>query len=113
MGKEGFAAIGEHLKDDTLKRYFFSESLKRAELYRSDVQDILAEGPNVGTVHRAWGDLKASISSLDDTSLLQIAEQGEDRSRAAYEDALKGDLTQAICQLSVEQQAQIQSGTAG
>ena len=28
--QKGFADIGEHLKDDTLKRYFLAESLKRA-----------------------------------------------------------------------------------
>ena len=29
-GQKGFADLGEHLKDDTLKRYFLAESLKRA-----------------------------------------------------------------------------------
>ncbi len=28
--QKGFADIGEHLKDETLKRYFLAESLKRA-----------------------------------------------------------------------------------
>jgi hypothetical protein len=31
-GQEGFQQIGEHLKDDTLKRYFMAESLKLVEL---------------------------------------------------------------------------------
>ena len=30
--KKGFADIGDHLKDETLKRYFLAESLKRANL---------------------------------------------------------------------------------
>ena len=29
-GQKGFADIGAHLKDETLKRYFLTESLKRA-----------------------------------------------------------------------------------
>ena len=33
-GQKGFADLGEHLKDDTVKRYFLAESLKRAQLSR-------------------------------------------------------------------------------
>ena len=30
-GHEGFQKIGEHLKDEALKKYFFAESLKRSQ----------------------------------------------------------------------------------
>jgi hypothetical protein len=30
-GQEGFQKIGEHLKDETQKKYFFAESLKRSQ----------------------------------------------------------------------------------
>ena len=51
-GQKGFADIGEHLKDDTLKRYFLAESLKRAsfraelenELHRQGVHDVKESG---------------------------------------------------------------------
>ena len=36
--QKGFADIGEHLKDETLKRYFLAESLKRAS-FRGDQDD--------------------------------------------------------------------------
>ena len=47
-GQKGFADIGEHLKEETLKRYFLAESLKRAnfrgelenELHRHGVADV-------------------------------------------------------------------------
>ena len=47
-GQKGFADIGEHLKDDTLKRYFLAEGLKRAsfradleaELHRAGMHDV-------------------------------------------------------------------------
>ena len=47
-GQKGFAEIGEHLKDNTLKRYFLAESLKRAsfradleaELHRAGMHDV-------------------------------------------------------------------------
>jgi hypothetical protein len=38
--QKGFADIGEHLKDETLKRYFLAESLKRAS-FRGDLEEIL------------------------------------------------------------------------
>ena len=50
--QKGFADIGEHLKDETLKRYFLAESLKRAnfraelenELHRDGVKDVNETG---------------------------------------------------------------------
>src|ERR1700749_4059417 len=67
-GQKGFADIGEHLKNETLKRYFLAESLKRAnfraeleaELHRAGMADISESGTAAGALHRAWGDLKAS-----------------------------------------------------
>ncbi len=37
--QKGFADIGEHLKDETLKRYFLAESLKRAS-FRGDLEEV-------------------------------------------------------------------------
>src|SRR3984885_2800258 len=84
-GQKGFADIGEHLKDQTLKRYFLAESLKRAnfraelenELHRHGVHDVHEEGTAVGTMRRVWGDLKAKLGA-GDHELLVTAEQGED-----------------------------------
>jgi len=47
--QKGFADIGEHLKDETLKVYFLAESLKRAR-FRGDL-------PVCGhrRLHRAYG----------------------------------------------------------
>ena len=63
----GFQDIGEHITDETLKRYFLAESLKRAS-YRGDLEDtvhkegvadIKESGSALGALHRTWGDLKA------------------------------------------------------
>jgi hypothetical protein len=51
-GQKGMAEIGEHLKDEHLKRYFLAESLKRAnfrgelesELHRHGVRDVTSRG---------------------------------------------------------------------
>lgn len=113
-GQKGFADIGEHLKDDTLKRYFLAESLKRAsfradlenELHRAGIADVKESGSVAGALHRAWGDLKAKLGGGDHT-LLETAEQGEDQAKKAYEDALQQDLPLPIRQLLTDQQAHV------
>ena len=113
-GQKGFADIGEHLKDDTLKRYFLAESLKRAsfradleaELHRAGMHDVKDSGSVAGTLHRVWGDLKAKLGGGDHT-LLETAEQGEDEAKKIYKDALEQDLPLPIRQLLTEQQAHV------
>ncbi len=112
--QKGFADIGEHLKDETLKRYFLAESLKRAnfraelenELHRQGVKDVNETGTTVGTIHRVWGDLKAKVSSGDHT-LLETAEQGEDVAKKGYEEALKAELPLPLHQLIADQQKHV------
>src|ERR1700759_2524711 len=97
--QKGFADIGEHLSDETLKRYFLAESLKRASfrgeleevLHQNGVHDIKESGTALGTLHRTWGDVKARLGGGDHT-LLETAEQGEDEAKEAYADVLDQDL---------------------
>jgi uncharacterized protein (TIGR02284 family) len=113
-GQKGMAEIGEHLKDETLKRYFLAESLKRAsfrgelenELHRQGVADVHETGTVTGALYRAWAGLKAKLGGGDHT-LLETAEEGEDEAKAAYEDALNRDLPLPIRQLLTEQQTHI------
>lgn len=112
--QKGFADIGEHLEDETLKRYFLAESLKRAnfraelenELHRQGVHDVKESGTAAGALHRVWGDLKAKLGGGDHT-LLESAEQGEDTAKAAYKDALSQELPLPIRQMLAEQQAHV------
>ena len=112
--QKGFADIGEHLKDEQLKRYFLAESLKRAnfraelenELHRAGVADVKESGTVAGALHRTWGDLKAKLGGGDHT-LLETAEQGEDEAKKAYKEALDKDLPLPIRQLLSEQQAHV------
>ena len=116
-GQEGFKEIGEKLQDETLKRYFLAESLKRASfkgeledvLIKSGVHDAFKETGSVsGAIHRTWGDLKAKMGGGDHT-LLETAEQGEDAAKKAYADALKHDLPLPVHQLLSTQAAHIQT----
>jgi uncharacterized protein (TIGR02284 family) len=109
-GQKGFADIGEHLKDPTLKRYFLAESLKRAnfraelenELHRHGVHDVHEEGTTAGTLLRAWGDLKAKLGA-GDHEVLVTAEQAEDQAKKIYTDALDQELPLPLRQLLSEQ----------
>jgi uncharacterized protein (TIGR02284 family) len=113
-GQKGMAEIGEHLQDETLKRYFLAESLKRAsfrgelenELHRHGVHDVHETGTMAGAVQRAWGELKAKLGG-DDHTLLVTAEEGEDEAKLAYKDALGQELPMPIRQLLTEQQTHI------
>jgi uncharacterized protein (TIGR02284 family) len=115
-GQKGMAEIGEHLKDESLKRYFLAESLKRAsfrgelenELHRHGVADVHETGTASGVVYRVWADLKAKLGGGDHT-LLETAEQGEDDAKDAYKEALDQELPLPVRQLLVEQQTHILS----
>ncbi len=91
IARRDSAEIGEHLKDETLKRYFLAESLKRASfrgdleevLHQNGVHDIKESGTTIGTLQRAWGDLKAKLGGGDHT-LLETAEQAEDAAKKTH-----------------------------
>jgi uncharacterized protein (TIGR02284 family) len=112
--QKGLADMGDRLKDESVKRFFLAESLKRAnfraelenELHRAGVHDVKETGTTAGTLRRVWGDLKAKLGG-DDHTLLATAEQGEDVAKKAYEDALKEDLPLPLRQLLLEQQSHI------
>ncbi|MDE1156459.1 MAG: PA2169 family four-helix-bundle protein [Acidobacteriaceae bacterium] len=114
--QNGLAHIGEHLQDETLRRYFLAESLKRAnfraelenELHRVGLADVRVAVSLGGTLHRIWGDIKA-MAGADDQSLLRTAEHGEEIARHAYEDALEEDLPSPVRHLLAEQQAHVNS----
>lgn len=114
-GQEGFQAIGDHLKDETLKRYFLEESLKRAS-FRGDLESVLhsegvhnvkESGTVSSTLHRTWGDLKAKLGGSDHT-LLETAEAGEDVAKKAYKEALAKELPLPVQQLLSTQYAHIE-----
>jgi uncharacterized protein (TIGR02284 family) len=114
--QKGMAELGEHVKDDALKRFFLAESLKRAnfrgelenELHRHGVRDVREGGTMTGALYRAWASLKAKLGGGDQT-LLESAEEAEEETRDAYKDALNEDLPVPLRQLLTEQQTEILS----
>lgn len=115
-GQEGFRKIGEHLKDETLRKYFAAESLQRSQ-FRGELEDVLHQegahdvkekGTVSGAIHRTWGDIKAHLGGGDHT-LLETAEAGEDEAKKAYKKALEKELPLPIKQVLTTQYAHIQS----
>jgi uncharacterized protein (TIGR02284 family) len=115
-GQEGFQKIGGHLHDETLRRYFAAESLKRAQfradieqaLHQDGVHDVKEKGTASGTVHRTWAEIKAQLGGGDHT-LLETSEAGEDAAKKAYQEALEKELPFPIKQMLTTQYAHIQS----
>jgi uncharacterized protein (TIGR02284 family) len=115
-GQEGHKKIAEELKDETLRRYFLAESLKRAQfrgdletvLHQEGVHDIKESGSMSAGVLRAWAELKNKLGG-GDHALLETAEQGEDEAKEAYEDALNRELPLPVRQLLAGQLAHIES----
>ena len=89
-----------------MKRANFRAELEN-ELHRHGVHDVHEEGTAAGTLHRAWFDLKEKLHTASDHDLLANAEQGEDKAKKVYEDALAQELPLPLRQLLSEQNAHI------
>ena len=111
---QGFTEIGKHIKDDQARLFFMKETQARAnfagelenELHRLGVKDVEQSGMVSSKVHRAWGELKATLGGGDHT-LLATAEQGEDAAKKAYKEALEEHLPADVRDLLSRQQTHI------
>ena len=82
--QEGLVTVGERLRDLNLKRYFFAESLKRAQFIgaletlarQQGLTSIPERGSAVAKVHRTWARIKSRFAGSD-YALLVTAEHGE------------------------------------
>ena len=112
--QRGMAEIGERLKDQTLRRYFLMESLRRANfraelenvLHRDGVADVQEGGTAAGALYRAWAGLKSALGAGDE-AMLGVAEHAEEEARDAYREALNAQLPVPIRQTVVEQRTHI------
>jgi uncharacterized protein (TIGR02284 family) len=113
--QEALVEIGEKLEDQDLKRFFLTESLKRAE-FRGELESVLnQEGvgnlrtsmAEPGSVQRALADLRFKQHDAGKQRLLATAEQGEDAAREAYTNAINTFLPVSVRQLLAEQASHI------
>ncbi|HEY1985480.1 MAG TPA: PA2169 family four-helix-bundle protein [Terracidiphilus sp.] len=115
-GQEGFQKIGEELKDETLKRYFLAESLKRAAfrgeleeiLHQEGVKDVKETGSAASAFVRMWTGLKTALGA-GDASLLEAADEAEEATVQAYADALNKYLPEPIREVLGAQAVQVEA----
>src|SRR5438552_11920908 len=96
-GQEGFRQASAAVKDSQLKSLFSEYSLQRAK-FAGELQNeaiTLGEhdpentGSAAGTMHRAWINLKAAITSQDEHAILAECERGEDSAVSEYKKAME------------------------
>jgi uncharacterized protein (TIGR02284 family) len=109
-GERGFEACADGVADEELKRVF-REGAERcragAEELEREVQllggDAARRGTASGAIHRAWVNVKSSVSGMDELAILDECERGEDVAKAAYQAALTRPLS-ALVRVIVERQ---------
>ena len=98
-GEEGFRTCAEGVKNAELKQVLEHAATRCAQAVselqtkvRSLVGDPERSGSVSGGLHRAWVDIKSTITGMDEAAVLAECERGEEVARNAYEAALAKDL---------------------
>jgi uncharacterized protein (TIGR02284 family) len=113
--QDGLVTVGERLQDQALKRYFFAESLLRAQfigqletaLRQRGARTFREKGSAAASLHRTWARIKSRFMGGDHT-LLVTAEQGEDAVIEIYIKALETYLPMSIREILRAQKAHIE-----
>jgi len=102
-GQEGFKQAAENVKAADLKSLFNSMAQERAtfaaqlrQYVRSLGGDHETSGSTAGAVHRAWIDIKGTLTGKSDHSILSEVERGEDSAVKVYKEALNKSLPVAL-----------------
>lgn len=95
-GEKGFQTSAEDIKNPAIKAYFMSRSQEIGVAVRelqTKVRELGGEPETSssvsGTLHRAWVDLKSTLTGKDDKAILEEVERGEDVAKKAYKEALE------------------------
>ncbi|WP_300433948.1 PA2169 family four-helix-bundle protein [Christiangramia sp.] len=94
--EKGYKLAAEKVKDERLKNFFSQRAQERYDFgheLKSEIKNF-GETPNKGSslagdAHRSWMNLKASLSSDKDESILEETIRGEKAAVEEYEDILK------------------------
>jgi uncharacterized protein (TIGR02284 family) len=105
-GQNGYLHASVHVEDPELRSFFSEQSLERARFAR-DLEDEVEKlgtpapdtnGSIAAVLHRAWFELKADLGG-GDQAVINSVEQGEDRAKQVYQDALHADLPAPVLNL--------------
>jgi uncharacterized protein (TIGR02284 family) len=110
-GQNGFKEAAENVKSPELKTFFNQIVLERSQFVgelQQEVQRLGGDPENTGStaaaIHRAWIDIKGSLTGRDDQSILNECERGEDSAVEAYRDALKDENLPSNLRTTVDRQ---------
>ena len=117
---EGFGKAAQDLDptDMDLQGVFLNcslESKQFAQQLRDEVNQLGGHAENdtsnMGALHRAWIDVKATFTGHDRKGILAECERGEDAIKKAYRDALstENDLSAEVIPLLLRQQTSIEA----
>jgi uncharacterized protein (TIGR02284 family) len=105
-GESGFRACADAVKNTALKKVFedaarkCDEGAKELEAkIRSLGKEPATSGTAAGALHRAWTNIKSSVTGMDDYAVLAECERGEDVAKRVYEEALLEDLPRDVKEL--------------
>ena len=116
-GEKGFKEAAGAVKDPQLKSLFQQYSQQRHR-FASELQiqaQALGEfkpeksSSAGGAMHRAWINLKSSVTSGDDKAILSECERGEDSAVHEYEEAMQDGLTGTAREVVARQFTEIKS----
>jgi uncharacterized protein (TIGR02284 family) len=109
-GQEGFKEAAENVKNPDLKAFFNQVSMERAQcvtelqgVVRSLGGDPQKSGSASAALHRAWIDIKGTLTGKNDHAILNEAERGEDSAVETFKDAINSGLPANILSI-VERQ---------
>ena len=98
-GEEGFRTCANAVKSVQL-RQTLEQAARRCSQAVGELQaEVRSLGGDPGrsssvsgSLHRAWVDIKSTITGMDEAAVLAECERGEDVAKKAYENALGKDL---------------------
>src|ERR1700736_3599499 len=109
-GEQGFHACAEGVRSPNLKALFEAAARHCAEgavELEAKVRSLGGEpaqgGSISGSMHRAWTNIKSTITGMSEHAVLAECERGEDAAKTAYEAALQKNLPSVVRSL-VERQ---------
>jgi uncharacterized protein (TIGR02284 family) len=111
-GEQGFRTCAEGVQTPSLKAMFEGAARRCAEgaaELETKIRSLGGEpaqgGSITGSMHRAWTNIKSTITGMNEHAVLVECERGEDAAKAAYEAALQKNLPADVRTL-VERQYQ-------
>ena len=105
-GEQGFRTCADGVQSSNLKS-MFEVAAQRCGVGAAELEDKIRnlggepsqQGSISGSMHRAWTNIKASITGMSEHAVLAECERGEDAAKAAYEEALQQNLPADVREL--------------